>query len=231
MNRPSGFPDRIEAVLFDFDETMIDLEPQHDAAHRRLCAAMGSNYDDLPESFRFGSGRRIVDDITEMRNFFGWTRSFEDLAAERLRDFARVCRGSDLALMPGVLRTVHALHERGVRLAITTSADAGPVREILDRFAIRSLFSLIVDGREVDRGKPDPAAYLVTAGKLGVAPSSCIVFEDSHSGVIAAKRAGMYCVAVRNPHARQWQDLSPADVVLDSFEQFDANWISPSFAP
>lgn len=225
MNRPPDFPRHVEAALFDFDETMIDLEPQHDAAHRRLCSAMGDDYDRLPESFRFGSGRRIVDDIREMRRFFGWTRSEADLYAERQRYFVEACRDSDLVLMPGVEKVVAALHSRGIRLAVTTSADADAVDEILRRLGLRERFETLVGGHEVDVGKPDPAAYLVTARKLGVTPGACIVFEDSHAGVVAARRAGTYCVAVPNPRARLPQDLSMANVILGSFDDFDPGWI------
>ncbi|HEY0592780.1 MAG TPA: HAD-IA family hydrolase, partial [Thermoanaerobaculia bacterium] len=69
--------------------------------------------------------------------------------------------------------------------------------------------------------KPHPEPYRVTAEKLRVEPSSCVVFEDSAIGVLSAKAAGMHCVAVRNPAARLPQDLSAADVILDSFEALD----------
>ena len=78
--------------------------------------------------------------------------------------------------------------------------------------------AIIVDGSEVTHPKPHPEAYLLTASKLAVEPRRCAVFEDSTVGVRAAKNAGMYCVAVRNPNAKSVQDLGPADVVVDSFE-------------
>lgn len=208
----------MKAALFDFDETMIDLEREHDLAHRALCRDLGSNYDELPESFRFGSGRRIVDDITEMRDFFGWTVPEDELYAMRHRHFLEALTNPNLRLMPGVERIVRELHARGVTLAITTSAAGDAVDLLLKRFGIRELFALIVDGTEVKVGKPDPEGYLLTARKLGAEPRDCVVFEDSHVGVLAAKAAGMFCVAVRNPRARMPQDLSAADLVIDSFE-------------
>jgi HAD superfamily hydrolase (TIGR01509 family) len=226
MPRPKDFPARTAAALFDFDETMIDLEAQHDAAHRALCVEMGNDYDALPASFRFGSGRRVVDDIAEMRRFFGWTMPQDELYARRHRHFLRALRSSALSLMPGVERVVRALHFRRLLLAVTTSADAGAVRELLERFLLLDCFEAIVGGSEVARGKPDPEAYLVTARKLGVVPDECIVFEDSRVGVLAAKNAGMYCVAVRNPNAREHQDLSAADLVLASFEELEPAWVT-----
>ena len=216
----------MKAALFDFDETMIDLEREHDFAHRALCRDHGSNYDDLPESFRFGSGRRIVDDITEMRNFFGWTTAEDELYAMRHRHFLEALKAPDLELMPGVERVVRELHSRGITLAITTSADGDAVDLLLKRFGIRELFALIVDGSEVKVGKPDPEGYLLTARKLGVAPRDCVVFEDSHVGVLAAKAAGMVCVAVRNRRARMPQDLSAADLIANSFDELNVEELS-----
>ena len=216
----------MKAALFDFDETMIDLEREHDFAHRALCLELGCDYDRLPESFRFGSGRRIIDDITEMREFFGWTTPEEELNARRHRHFLKALENPDLTLMPGVERAVRDLHSRGMTLAITTSAAGDAVDLLLRRFGIRDVFALIVDGTEVSVGKPDPEGYLLTARKLNIEPKECVVFEDSEVGVLAAKAAGMYCVAVRNPKARIRQDLSAADQLLDSFEQLNVAALS-----
>jgi len=210
----------IRAALFDFDETMIDLEAQHDAAHRALCAAMGSDYDALPANLTHRSGFRIIDDVRDFRDYFGWSEPEEELLAIRHRRFVEVCRTSKLELLPGVERVVRELHARGIRLAVTTSAMGDVVDEILRRFGLREFFEVIVDGSDVSVGKPDPAAYLITAQKLGVAPAECVVFEDSHVGVLAAKAAGMMCIAVRHRKARVWQDLSAADQVLESFEEW-----------
>lgn len=216
-----SLPATVAAAIFDFDETMIDLESQHAAAHRALCRGLGADFDDLPEEIRLASGRRIIDDIRDMRAFFGWSAPEEELFAQRQRHFDRACAEADLHLMPGVERVVRALHARGLTLAVASSAVRSAIEAILVRTGVRDLFALIVDGSAVVRGKPDPEAYLLTARGLGVDPAGCLVFEDSQVGVTAAKAAGMFCVAVRNPRAQQWQDLSAADVLLDSMEAFD----------
>jgi HAD superfamily hydrolase (TIGR01509 family) len=207
----------VHAVVFDFDETIIDLEPQHTAAHAALCRDYGADYARMPESFRRGSGRRIVDDIREMRAHFAWSAPEDELFARRQEHFDAVCRAAHLEAMPGVRDTIAKLRTMNVPLAITSSAVKSSIVEILERLRLRDAFALIVDGSEVQHGKPDPEAYLLTARKLGVAPERCLVFEDSHVGVVAAKRAGMLCVAVRNPRALERQDLSMADVVIESF--------------
>jgi len=218
----------IAAAIFDFDETIIDLEPQHTAAHEALCRAMVSDYARMPESFRTGSGRRIIDDIRDMRAFFGWTKNEDELMSMRQRDFDEACRTSSLELMPGAAKTIRDLHGLGIPLAIASSAVGSSIEILLRRFGLRDCFDLIVDGSEVEQGKPDPAAYLLTAEKLGVDVRDCVVFEDSHVGVIAAKQAGAFCVAVRNRRAQVHQDLGAADLVLESFEALDVRTV---FAP
>jgi beta-phosphoglucomutase-like phosphatase (HAD superfamily) len=111
------------------------------------------------------------------------------------------------------------LQDRGVMLAITSSAVRSSIETILARLGLRDAFTLIVDGSEVVHGKPDPEAYLITARKLEIAPEYCVVLEDSQVGVVAAKRAGMFCIAVRNPHAQLRQDLSAADVIVNSMTE------------
>ena len=206
-------------MIFDFYETSIDLERQHTEAHDALCRAMGADFARMPESFRKSSGLRIIDDVREMRAFFGWSAPEEELFALRGQFFDQACARGELMAMPGVVEAVRALQERGVTLAITSSAVGSSIETILVRLGLREAFALIVDGSEVTNGKPDPEAYLLTARKLGVAPEECVVLEDSHVGVLAAKRAGMYCIAVRNPHAQIVQDLSAADVVVRSMRE------------
>jgi HAD superfamily hydrolase (TIGR01509 family) len=224
--RPRNFPNFVSAVIFDFDETMIDLEEQHSAACDRLCRAQGSDYMAMPESFRNASGKRVIDDVRNMRAFFGWSESVEELFAQRQRYFDDEIRRGDLQLMPDVEKTARSLHALGLKLAITSSAVRDSIETILRRFALRELFDVIVDGSEVQRGKPDPEAYRVTARRLSVEPRSCVVFEDSEVGVASARSAGMYCVAVRNPRALIRQNLGAADLVVSSFGEIEPEWFS-----
>jgi HAD superfamily hydrolase (TIGR01509 family) len=210
---------RFAAVIFDFDETLIDLEPQHTGAHAALCRDMGSDDADLPEAVRKSSGMRIIDDIRQMRAHFAWAQSEEELFARRQKHFDDLCENAPLEPMTGVERTVRTLHERGYTLAITSSAVGPSIERILKRLRLRKCFALIVDGSEVVHGKPDPAAYLLTARNLGVTPEHCAVIEDSHVGVLAAKRAGMFCIAVPNPKAQTPQDVSAADVIVPRVDE------------
>ena len=207
----------LRAALFDFDETMINLEPQHTAASAALCRALESDYERVPEAIRFQSGRRIIDEIAEMRELFGWTAPTADLLAIRQQHFRDACDRSALALLPCVEEVVRVLVRAGLIVAVTSSAVGREIDAILRRLGLRDPFAAIVDGSMVTHAKPDPEAYFVTASVLGVEPRECLVFEDSRVGVLAAKAAGMFCVAIRSPHARMPQDVSAADIVISTF--------------
>lgn len=223
---PRNLPPRIAAAIFDFDETMIDLEAQHAGASEALCRAMGSDYASMPEHFRLGSGRRVIDDVRHLRAYFGWTAGVGHLMQIRQRAFDEACASAELSLMPGVESAVRRLHSAGLRLAVTSSAVRSAIETILRRFRLLQMFELIVDGSEVARGKPDPEAYVLTATRLGLPPQECVVFEDSTVGVAAAKAAGMFCIAVRNPQALLEQDLGAADAIAGSFDELDVDAIA-----
>jgi HAD superfamily hydrolase (TIGR01509 family) len=211
----------VRAAIFDFDETMVNLEPQHDIADSSLCRVMGNDYLEMPESFRHASGQRVIDHIRGMRDQFGWETPMDELARIRQAKFDEACATSEIALLPGVERVIEEIRARGVTLAITSSAVGSSIDMILRRLGLRDAFALIVDGTSVTHPKPHPQPYLVTAEKLGVEPGECVVFEDSAIGVASAKAAGMLFIAVRNPIASTSQYLAAADLVLDSFEELD----------
>jgi HAD superfamily hydrolase (TIGR01509 family) len=209
------------AAIFDFDETIVNLEAQHNAAAEALCRELGSSYLAMPPEFRNSSGRRVVDEVAEMRRFFGWQRPTSDLYARRRDIFLEACRSAEIVPMAGAIDAVHSLRDRGLRLAIASSGIHESIDEILTRLGVRELFEAIVAGEQVERGKPDPETYLTAARMLAMRPSDCLVFEDSSVGVQGATAAGMYCVAIRNPDAHLWQDLSAANLEVGSFEEID----------
>ena len=78
---------------------------------------------------------------------------------------------------------------------------------MVDKFRLEKYFQSVLSGADLPNSKPHPAVYLLSAERLGVKPAECLVIEDAAAGVAAAKAAGMYCIAYRNPNSGQ-QDLS-----------------------
>lgn len=212
----------IRAAIFDFDELLINLQALHFAADRAALAAFGHDYDDLPDAIRIGgSGRRISELLAEMRAHFGIADPVETLMRRRQEHFLAALRDAPaLPAMPGAIEAVNALHAAGYPLAVASSGIREYIALVLDRLGIADRFAVVVTGADVTHGKPHPEPYLVAAERLGLPPAACVVFEDATVGVVAAKAAGMRCIAVPNPDALQPQDLSAADLILPSLTAF-----------
>jgi HAD superfamily hydrolase (TIGR01509 family) len=120
-----------------------------------------------------------------------------------------------LQAFPGAQRLVHACRRAGLKTALASSADAIKINANLRKIGLPPKeWDAIVTGEDVERRKPEPDIFLFAARRLSMQPGHCVVVEDALNGVLAAKAAGMRCVAVAQtfPAVR----LCDADVVRKS---------------
>ncbi|MEU7580907.1 HAD-IA family hydrolase [Streptomyces sp. NPDC041068] len=132
-----------------------------------------------------------------------------------------------IRLLPGVRDLLEQLRAAGLPVAVASAADTQWVRRWLDHFGIEEFFDTVVGGDEVPRRKPDPAVYLEASARLGVPASRCVAFEDSLTGVTAAKAAGITVTAVPTELTRSL-DYSAADHVLPGLWAVDLGRLGPS---
>ena len=103
---------------------------------------------------------------------------------------------------PHNVALLHRVRNEGYRTALGTMSDRNQVERILEILGLTGDFDVVVTIDDVPRGKPDPAIYLLAAGRLGVSPAECLVLEDSPSGIRAGIAAGMRVIAVTTPFTR-----------------------------
>jgi beta-phosphoglucomutase-like phosphatase (HAD superfamily) len=114
-------------------------------------------------------------------------------------------------------------------LGLASSSNRPLIEAVLEVTGLAPLFRATVSSEEVERGKPAPDVYLEAARRLAVEPRRCAAVEDSHSGIRAAKAAGMRVVAVPNPSYPPGDEaLAEADVVLASIHELVPEVIDPS---
>ena len=133
--------------------------------------------------------------------------------AQPRRSLYRQMLGAEPGRSAGAGRAGVPRAARGAAGGLATNAEPANVDFVLDRGGLRRYFRVLVDGHQVTRPKPDPEIYLRAAELLRVEPRNCIVFEDSYSGVEAARAAGTRIVGVRTTHAV----LPGADLEIDDF--------------
>jgi beta-phosphoglucomutase family hydrolase len=206
------------AVIWDMDGIIIDSAPYHLKAWQEVFSKRGLNF--TGGDFHSSFGMR---NDTIIGGFLGEGASGEEIAAigrEKEASFRLKIRQNPRPL-PGVVALMAALAERGLKMAIASSAPRENIELVIDTLDIARHFLVIISEKDVTRGKPEPDGYLLAAKRLGVKPENCLVIEDAIVGVIAARRAGMHCLAVTNSHPRD--SLSDADLVVDSLEEISAS--------
>jgi beta-phosphoglucomutase family hydrolase len=203
----------LEAVLWDMDGVIVDTEPFHWEAWRRMGREEGFSmtYPDFQRTF----GRRNVELLREFLDPGVPDQRVRDLGDRKEALYRQLARG-DVKPLPGAMALLQALHRAGCWQAVASSAPQANVDLILAELNIRDYFGAVLSARDVERGKPDPQVFLRAAERLGADPAHCVVIEDAVTGVEAAKRAGMACLAVTTTHPAE--ALAAADRVVTSLE-------------
>ena len=187
----------IQAVVFDFDGTILDSESHVYGVARDLFAEHGA---ELPlEVWAECVGREMgyFDPIGYLEECTG--RKHDREALDRVRRERFFERIRDVGALPGVEDALAAAHAQGLRLGVASSASREWVEGQLERLGLRRFFDCVRTADDVARAKPEPDLYLSALECLGVDASRAVAIEDSPNGALAARRAGMYCVVVPNP--------------------------------
>lgn len=205
---------QIQAVIFDMDGVLVDSKPFHRQSWESFCADQGYTLSD--EEFEKIFGRRCEDNI---RALFGSRYSADEIATfgrEIDRRFCSLIAGHILPIR-GLTEFIVELKMCDIPMALATSGSIENVELILGSLRLIEDFRIIVSEKDVTRGKPEPEIYLVTAQRLGMLCGDCIVFEDTVNGILAAKRAGMKCVALTTTHPQE--ELKGSDLVIKDFAE------------
>jgi beta-phosphoglucomutase len=198
------------AIVLDMDGVIVDSNPLHVQAWKLYNRRFGIDPGDALAENMYG---RRNDEL--VREFFGPGLSAEEAAARGAakEQLYREMLEPRLAetLVPGVREFLQ--RHVGQPVGLATNAEPANVDFILDRGGLRTYFRVVVDGHQIRYPKPHPEIYLRAAELLSVAPRNCIVFEDSYSGIQAARAAGARIVGLRTTH----RELPGADLEIDDF--------------
>jgi HAD superfamily hydrolase (TIGR01509 family) len=186
-------PGEFEAYIFDCDGTLADTMPTH---YKAWITALGAHGADFPEAMFYELGgvptARIVEILNERH---GLHMPVEETVACKEALFLEM--SSEVAAIEPVVALARRFHGEK-RLAVASGGHRRIVMNTLRALGISDLFQAIVCSEDYQRGKPSPDPFLEAALRLDVAPESCLVFEDTATGIAAATAAGMKSVLV--PH-------------------------------
>ena len=190
-----------DGVIFDMDGTMFDTERMWATFWEPALAALGLPYrEGLAEAARGTAGattRNVV------RQFYGPDCDAEAIVDSLHRVADEVFFSAPVPKKPSLDALLAWLKARHIPMAVASSSREAMIRHNLDVWGLTQDFTAIVSGQHVAHSKPDPEIFLLTAQKLDVEPSRCLVLEDSYNGVRAGAAGGFVTVMV--------PDLVPAD--------------------
>jgi len=189
---PQGISVVTAAIIFDMDGVLIDSNPTHAAAWIEYLGGLGLPYEGIDT---WMAGKRN-DQI--MRILLGDSATDEEIfahgAAKEALYRQMMAPNVEKQLMPGLRSFLGSLAATPVGLG--SNAEPANVEFLLDTASLRGRFQAIVDGHQVEHPKPAPDIYLRVAHLLDVDPGRCVIFEDSPSGIRAARAAGAKVVGV-----------------------------------
>ena len=203
-------------ILFDMDGVLVNSEPQHYEAWNKVFASLGFQMPWDPYKYCIGS---ILPHMFEMvEDYIGRpVEHQEELLSQYKTYLEEILNTQGVQEVPGVKELLPALKEAGYRLAVASSSPMPEIKKTINALGIGDNFECLFTGESVPQPKPAPDTFLYCAKAVGAAPEECIVIEDSYNGTLAGKRAGMYCIGIKNPDSGD-QDLSNADVTVHEFK-------------
>ena len=208
------------------DGVIADTALYHLKAWQEVFRERGVNFTE--EDFRHTFGQRNDTIITSTLGEEISRHEMDAIASKKEESFRRRIK-KKLKPLPGVIELMESLKKRRFQMALASSAPIENIQMVIETLGINDYFQSIICDRDVTEGKPSPQVFLLAAERLGVEPEDCIVIEDAVAGVTAAKRAGMYCLALASTHPRH--SLTEADRVVDTLEAVSANDVESLFNP
>jgi sugar-phosphatase len=210
-----------DAVIFDMDGLLVDSEPCWQAAQLDVFTGLGVPL--TPALARETVGLRTRDHIAHWYARYPWGPLDERAVAERIQQRAVALLRDRAVALPGAVEAVEALAASGMSLAVASSSSSAVIDAVLLQLGILQYFDVLHSAEREARGKPYPDVYLTTARLIGVEPAACVAIEDSVNGLMAAKAAGIRCIAVPALADAGDSRFESADIVFASLLELDVD--------
>ncbi|MBU3099484.1 MULTISPECIES: beta-phosphoglucomutase [Clostridium] len=186
----------IKAVIFDLDGVIVSTDKYHYQAWKKMADEEEIYFDKIiNEGLRGVSRMESLEIILKKSQKIYNQNEKEELAGRKnnyYREMLNCLTPTDI--LPGVIKVLEFLRERGIKIAIGSSSKNTPF--ILEKIGLGSYFDAVSDGNDINKSKPDPEVFLLAAKKIRVIPGECLVLEDADAGIEAALAGGMKVMGV-----------------------------------
>jgi HAD superfamily hydrolase (TIGR01509 family) len=207
-----------DAVIFDFDNVVVDSEPFHYEAYATVFGRIGHTIDReeywLEWTSKGGGAEKEI-------KRFDLDVAPADIRREKDPIYSEYCRSGAIRPFPDALELIRTLHGAGFVLAIASGSYERDIRAILSAHGIEELFAAVVGKDDITHYKPHPETYLAACEELGLPPARCLAIEDAEKGIKSARAAGLRVIVVETDLTRDL-GLEGADMHLSGIGELFA---------
>lgn len=219
----------LKGIIFDMDGVLIDSEPVHLEAAKRLFKELNLKYDDEYYSQFVGSTTDYM--WAKMIADYNMPFNKDELMYKSLGYIKEITGEAGYPVMPHASELIRRLKQenQNLKMAIASSSEYNRIQMVLDKMQVTECFDGVVSGMLVQHPKPAPDTFLEAAKLLELQPDECIVIEDSYNGMKAAKAAGMTCIKYENADNTQISNEN-ADYIIQGYEDIDLQFFEMVYA-
>lgn len=198
----------LKAIIFDVDGVLVDSMLYQADAWVKTFKEVGINITrkDIYE-LEGSNNRRLIKTVFEKAG-----KKLEPWHLEQLPEKKRNALEFDqIEPFEGILDCLKELRQH-FKLAMVSGSNIDTINKVVKKY-FSNCFDVVISGSDLERGKPDPDPFLKALEELNLTKNECIVVENAPLGITAAKRAGLYCVAVAS--MLEPEKVKHADLVLE----------------
>ncbi|MEK6981701.1 MAG: HAD family phosphatase [Candidatus Micrarchaeota archaeon] len=206
----------IKAVLFDFDGVIANSEIIHMRSFQELLAPLGIKISIKRWFTEFtGTGSRYV--VEKLFNEYKINQDVQIWLDKRKKLYLSYVKKGLVKPKAGAVELVKKLRKQDILVAIVSNSHSPSIQPVLENFGLTDSIDLMICGEDVKNKKPAPDGYLLAAKRLNLQVSECVCIEDSKSGMVSVKAAGMKLVCLRTAACTNYEKC---DAVVGSLRRF-----------
>lgn len=210
-----------KAVIFDMDGVIIDTENFWKQAEHEVFSSLGvpvtTKHSEITKSMTTAEATKFWYDKYPWKD--------KNLSVVEQMVISRVIHliETEDCHIDGVKTFIEKLKVKNYKIGLATNSPNRIIPFVLQKLGVTHLFDTISSAEFEEKGKPDPAIYYRTAKNLNIEPKDCLVIEDSFSGILAAKNAGMKVIAFTNGNKEISFDI--ANYKIDYFTNVEIEFL------
>jgi len=214
----------LKAVIFDMDGVIVNSEPLHHLAYKKMFEEFKLDVSNsLYESFTGQSTYSICEQLCEI---FDLKVDANALVLSKRKHFKIIFENdSSFEMIDGAMNLIKDYFENNLTLVLASSASMTNIERIFKKFDLNKFFKAKISGADLKESKPNPEIFVKAAELAGFKKEECIVVEDSTSGIMASKSAGIYCVGYDSYNSKN-QNYDNANLVVSDLNEIKFSKIS-----